>query len=226
LSSFWRDFEKVRPRILGALLDVVSGAIRRLPEIERKPNVELPRLADFHVWGEACEESLGLRPGTFAEAYTANRLESAHIVLESSPAIAALLKFLKRNPEIEDTASGLLDKLGYIDCELKGRPGWPKSPRVLSAILKRAAPNLRQVGIVAVQDTRGGGTEKKKVWRIRGPAPQRKRKAGRKGSKVADKSSSGLGKYLRLKGVRVARTARVAKKRTKFSRERGETRRA
>jgi hypothetical protein len=37
---------------------------------------------------------------------------------------------------------------------------------VLSQILKRVAPNLRQVGIVAVQDTRGGGNKKEKVWRI------------------------------------------------------------
>ena len=42
-KTFWREFDKVRPQILGALLDVVSGAIRHLPEIERKPDAELPR---------------------------------------------------------------------------------------------------------------------------------------------------------------------------------------
>ena len=193
-KQFWAEFEKVRPRILGALLDVVSGAIRTLPEIERRENPELPRLADFHVWGEAAEASLGLEPGTFAEAYIANREEATATVLESSPAICALLGYLRKNPGVHEmTAQGWLDKLAMLgNGNLQQQHGWPRASRVLSAILKRAAPNLRQVGIVAVQDTRGGGDTKKKIWRITGPSdpatpkpkPKPKRpKQGRKGSK-------------------------------------------
>lgn len=191
-KTFWAEFEKVRPKILGALLDIVSGAIRQLPEIERKAETELPRLADFHVWGEAGEVSMGLAPGTFAEAYAANLESSTQIALESSPLISALLRFLKKKPRIEDTAQGLLEKLGYVDFELKGQPGWPKSPRVLSAILKRVAPNLRQVGIVAVQDTRGGGNSKEKIWRIERrdevKPPKSKGVKGRKGRKGSKKT--------------------------------------
>jgi len=165
-KHFWAEFEKVRPKILGALLEVVSGALRRLPEIERKSDTELPRLADFHQWGEAADVPLGLEPGMFVEAYRANREVVTQTVLESSPVVAALLRFVRKNPQVEETAARLLEKLGSIDSEFKTQPGWPKCPRVLSAILKRVAPNLRQVGIVAVQDTRGGGNTKEKVWRI------------------------------------------------------------
>jgi hypothetical protein len=167
-KQFWAEFEEVRPRILGALLDVVSGAIRRLPEIERKSDTELPRLADFHQWGEAAEVPLGLSPGTFAEAYLANREAATQTALESSPVVESLLKFLAKNPRVEDTAARLLEKLGYVDSEQKHSPLWPKTPRVLSAILKRVAPNLRQIGIVAEQGTRGSGNAKEKVWRIEG----------------------------------------------------------
>lgn len=165
-KAFWQEFEKARPLILGALLDVVCGAIRRLPAIERKPDTDLSRMADFEQWGEAAEEPLGLASGTFAEVYAANREAATHVALESSPLVAALLKFLGKNPEVEYTATDLLEKLGLLDYESKRAPGWPKTARVLSQILKRVAPNLRQIGIIAVQDTRGGGKTKEKVWRI------------------------------------------------------------
>jgi Bifunctional DNA primase/polymerase, N-terminal/Primase C terminal 1 (PriCT-1) len=168
-EEFWREFETVRPRILGALLDVVSGAMRRLPEIERRSNANLSRMADFEQWGEAAEESLGLEPGTFAEAYLANREAATQTALESSPLIAALLAYVKKTPKVEDTATNLLEKLGHIDTKLTEMPGWPKTPRVLSQIFKRVAPNLRQVGIVVTQGTRGGGQSKEKIWRIEKP---------------------------------------------------------
>jgi len=175
-KTFWAEFEEVRPLVLGAMLDVVSGAIQRLPEIEQKTDVELPRLADFHMWGQAAEVPLGLDPGTFAEAFTANQEATTRIVLESSPLIQFLLKRLKHVREVEDTAQGLLDTCNNLATGLQQQPGWPKTPRVLSAILRRSAPNLRQIGITAVQDTRGGGNAKEKIWRICDPsAPEPKR---------------------------------------------------
>src|SRR5262249_32258801 len=94
-KSFWADFEKKRPAILGALLDVVCGGIERLPGIEAKPNADLSRMADFEQWGEAVEEPLGLRPGTFAEAYKANREAATQVALDSSPVVASLFTLLE-----------------------------------------------------------------------------------------------------------------------------------
>ncbi len=176
-KQFWAEFEKVQPRILGALLDGVSGAIRRLPDIERKSDAELPRLADFHCWGEAAEESFGFSPGEFAEAYRANRAAATEIALSSNPFVTALLAYLNREEtpnELEQTATELL-KTVRKECGLFApkQPGWPKSARVVSAILKRVAPNLRQIGVVAEQGHRGSGNQKEKVWRVSAPcAPQ------------------------------------------------------
>lgn len=225
-KAFWRDFDEARPLILGALLDVVCGALRRLPDVEAKPGADLSRMADFEQWGEAAEGPLGLAPGTFAEAYAASREAANHTALESSPVVAALLRLLDQKDQKaartlrEDgyTATDLLEQLGWIDPELKKAPGWPKTPRVLSQILKRVAPNLRQVGIVAVQDTRGGGDKKEKVWRIEraepalpDPADGAAEVAPRANGAPKPGATSPLADYLRSRGI--GRGARVAKSR-------------
>ena len=54
-SAFWAAFESARPALLGAFLDVVSGALSRLPDIKLPKK---PRLADFAVWATAIERPL------------------------------------------------------------------------------------------------------------------------------------------------------------------------
>lgn len=163
---------------------------------------DLSRMADFQMWSEACESAMGLAPGEFVEAYAANRETASRIILESSPIVEALLTYLKKNPEpkLEATATELLDKLSVgLNYKLKERPGWPKSPRVLSAILKRVAPNLRQIGIVAVQDTRGGGNDRENVWRITPPptppVQPKKKKPKKKTKKAGSKGRTGSKKH-------------------------------
>lgn len=147
-KEFWAEFERLRPRILGALLDAVSCALRRLPEIEQRADQDLSRMADFEQWATAAEPSLGLQPGEFVEAYRANRAEAGFVALESSPVVSALLKLVRKEPEVKMTATDLLDKLKYVDYDATSRDrNWPKTPRMLSSILRRVAPNLRQVGV-------------------------------------------------------------------------------
>jgi hypothetical protein len=53
---FWKEFEAVRPRILGALLDAAVCGMRTLPNLTI---AHLPRMADFAIWASACEDGLG-----------------------------------------------------------------------------------------------------------------------------------------------------------------------
>lgn len=53
--KFWASFDAAQPRILGALLSAVAGALRDLPQVEL---AQLPRLADFATWVTAAEPSL------------------------------------------------------------------------------------------------------------------------------------------------------------------------
>jgi hypothetical protein len=79
---FWKEFEAVRPRILGALLDAVVCGIRTLPNLTI---AHLPRMADFAIWASACEDGLGLGSGEFLKIYASNRVDARDLALGSSP---------------------------------------------------------------------------------------------------------------------------------------------
>ncbi len=59
-AEFWRAFEEVRPRVLGALLDAAAAGLKNLPRVKLD---QLPRMADFALWISAGEEALGMQAG-------------------------------------------------------------------------------------------------------------------------------------------------------------------
>jgi hypothetical protein len=143
-------FERERPRLLGALLDAVSGALARVESIRLK---RLPRMADFAIWVTAAEEALGWRKGAFLHVYEENRRVVNDLTLEE-PVVDALRKL---DLPWRGTAAELLTTLGPLagerTCALKV---WPASPRKLSEALRRVAPNLRRAGIELVFGRCGG----------------------------------------------------------------------
>jgi hypothetical protein len=80
-DDFWREFEKVRPGILGALLDAVVCGLKNLPTTRLQTS---PRMADFATWIVACEPVLGWPAGAFLRAYERNRSEANDVSLEAS----------------------------------------------------------------------------------------------------------------------------------------------
>ena len=82
-AELWAAFNHERPRILGALLDVVVEGLRRLPET-RLPKP--PRMADFALWATACETSFW-PSGTFWSANCRNRDEAVEGVIEANPSL-------------------------------------------------------------------------------------------------------------------------------------------
>jgi len=141
---FWHQFEKARPRLLGALLDLAVQALRRLPAVHLE---RTPRLADFAVLATAAEGALEMAPGAFMKAYTVNREKANAVALEASP-IASFISKLLRRQSWEGTAEGLLRKLQEMaPDEVQQRRSWPKNPKVLSGMLRRLATSLRRLGI-------------------------------------------------------------------------------
>ncbi|MGD0328455.1 MAG: hypothetical protein ABSB00_01935 [Minisyncoccia bacterium] len=63
------DFELARPKILGAIFDAVAKATAIRPSIKVD---ELPRMADFALWGCAVSEALGIGQKAFLDAYFRN----------------------------------------------------------------------------------------------------------------------------------------------------------
>ena len=67
-TDLWREFERVRPAILGAVLNAVAHGLQVLESV--KPD-RLPRTADFALWATACEPAL-CPAGTVSRTYAAN----------------------------------------------------------------------------------------------------------------------------------------------------------
>jgi hypothetical protein len=143
-SELWAAFDAERPRILGVLLDAVVEGLKRLPETYLP---KLPRMADFALWGTACETALW-PAGTFWSAYCGNRDEAFEGVIDADPIAAAVRALMAKRTEWTGTASNILAALAEAAGERVAKAKtWPDSPRALAGRLRRAAPFLRKAGI-------------------------------------------------------------------------------
>ena len=134
--ALWREFELVRPYILGALLDAAAQGLQMLPRVRLK---RLPRMADFALWATACE--CAFRPaGTIETAYSNNRRDAIENMVDADSVAACVRELMVDRAQWTGSASDLL-QAGT------SRAGWPKSPRALAGRLRRAQTFLRTVGI-------------------------------------------------------------------------------
>ncbi|OQA06040.1 MAG: hypothetical protein BWY65_02296 [Firmicutes bacterium ADurb.Bin373] len=159
-ARFWKDFEKARPGIFGALLDAMVTGLKNIHSVKLK---SLPRMADFAKWVTAAEPALPWQPGEFMAAYTGNRGEAVEAALENDIVAVAVQALLKKG-EWLGTATALLSALrGHIPEHTQKTKAWPKTARVLSGRLRRAATFLRCVGIEIEFGNREPGTGKRLV---------------------------------------------------------------
>jgi hypothetical protein len=145
-EDFWSDYEQDRPRLLGALLDAISTALRCRPEVKLD---QVPRMADFALWVVAAAPSLDLEPADFLKAYDANRAAANAMAVEASPVAAEVSRLIRQRECWEGTATGLLADLnanadGSVDRRARS---WPKNAKALSDALRRVKPNLSKVGV-------------------------------------------------------------------------------
>ncbi|MCI0458977.1 MAG: hypothetical protein L0Z62_18620 [Gemmataceae bacterium] len=158
-SEVWGRYKAVQPHVLGALLDLLSGALRQRGKV--RP-IELPRMADFGLLGGAVERTLGWPEGAFATAYTANRDEQIGTALDASIIYPYLRVVVPAKSHWEGTAADLLALLNREAGERVKARGWPSTARVLSGMLRRLAPTLRRAGIT-VEFTRAGRARQRLV---------------------------------------------------------------
>ena len=177
-AALWRRFEAARPAILGALLEVVAGALHDLPSVHLAGH---PRMADFAEWATAAEGALGRaggwERGAFMRAYQANRRDANEIALDASPVAEALLALLDDATAAPDrrwkgTASDLLAALAQRTSEQGMQSStWPKSPRGLAGALTRLAPNLRRAG-VTIEHKKEGNKKTRMLYLTAAPRPE------------------------------------------------------
>lgn len=144
-AEVWREFECVRPFVLGSLLDAVSHALRNVGRIQLD---QKPRMADFALWATAAEQYFGLERGAFISAFMGNRENANELALDASPIAATLIEFAQQQESWKGKPSELLEEFNRrATDEIKKQQGWPKRSNTLSGAMKRIAPNLRAVGV-------------------------------------------------------------------------------
>lgn len=163
-AILWKRFDEKAPELLGALLDVVVGALAALPGIH-PPAV--PRMAEFAYWGEAVGKHLGWPEGEFIESLMANREAANSAVLEDSAVARNLIRMgqLQGDPWTglcSDLLSALEAQAGVSSATA---PGWPRNPRAFASELTRTSPALRRIGInVEIMSRTKNGRHVRVTW--------------------------------------------------------------
>jgi hypothetical protein len=176
-AGLWRDFEKARPAILGALLEAVSGALGTVESVRLEG---MPRMADFALWATAAEEALGLEPGAFMEAYAGNRREATESALEADPVASGVREFMRERERWRGTPTELWKALNDLtDEDVRHTKAWPSAPNSLTNRLKRLAPALRGVGIEYAEERTGSKGTRLKSLTKKEPAKDRQSRQDR-----------------------------------------------
>ena len=148
------DYDAAKPRILGALLSLVSRVLLELPNVklERKP-----RMADFAkllaTMDRVLADNADGADKCSLDIYLGQRDRIAEAVIESDLVAMAVQSLLDNVDTWSGTATELLAEI----TPAKPPKGWPTTPQSLGGRLRRLTPALEQVGIKLTKDREGHG---------------------------------------------------------------------
>jgi hypothetical protein len=157
-SAAW---ERDRPLVFGALLDLFASALRILPSVKL---AHKQRMADYERFGEAVARALGFEPGEFQRQYAELVRAGIDRALESNAVAQVLDKYFEERISPwnwQGTAGQLYDLLN--NQIIPDRSTWPKSPKGLADQLRRIAPAYRAKGI---EISHLGHSREGALWRI------------------------------------------------------------
>lgn len=143
------------PRLRKSIFDTLVTATQLLEQVRGELR-ELPRMADFAIWGEAFCRAVGYAPLEFYSRLMEKVEETSTIALENDVIAELLFKLfddkqslLYGSNEFECTSSELLKSLVELNEKLKyvGARELPPSPDSLGRKLGELAADLEEVGI-------------------------------------------------------------------------------
>jgi hypothetical protein len=193
--DFWTNFEEKRGLLLGVMFDLISGVLRNLRPLDRRP-----RMADWSDYASALYAHVGWGRKQFQEDWQAEEDRQHETALEGILG-TALLNHFKESFEPEahwrkpvevlvETPEELL-KGCRTHADLDVQRFLPKSASAFMREFNRLIPALQHKGYGIREGTKGKGRESRKVleiWRVPqppdGPSPNGSadRSAGSAGS--------------------------------------------
>jgi hypothetical protein len=155
-AKFEAAFQAARPALFGAILSALAVGLKNLAATTL---TDLPRMADYAVWGTACEPAYA-RKGDLMKVLACTKVDAVDDVLEHSVAAQVLRTHLRRmkTTRWETTASALYAQLRLtaVQLEVIKSNQWPADGQRLMRELNIIVPQLRAVGIKIMRGKRTG----------------------------------------------------------------------
>ncbi len=155
------EFNRIKIDLLGQIFITLQKALRIKDDV-RTEIKELPRMADFAIWGETISQVMGYSKGAFMEQYQKTISESNEILVESTPIISYVLEMIGDKTEalipVGSFFEGLRNYAEKNKFDTKAHT-FPKAPNKLRNSIYRIKPLLRENGyeINIIRNTQNNG---------------------------------------------------------------------
>jgi hypothetical protein len=182
-SEIIAEFQSLRSDLLGYIFDTLVKALQIKPTLRLQ---NLPRMADFAIWGEAIARAMGYQDMKFLNAYYENIGKQNIEAVESNILGQTVLRFIDGWHDASgdywhDSTSKLLEKLNSIAAKSGTNTYskyWPKSTDSLTRKLRTIASSLKEgyeIGVDVTRDTTGTISGRKgasivRIWKFASPA--------------------------------------------------------
>jgi hypothetical protein len=151
-SELLKEFELVKPIILGGFLDAIVKAMNIYPDVKLD---KMPRMADFYRWGYAIAEGLDGKGEQFIEDYRLNVELQKELLVEDNLLTQAIINKMDTVHEIWETTVGAAFKeLKLIVNPDKSDPTFPRDSKTLARSLESVKATLNSEGITFIKGKR------------------------------------------------------------------------
>lgn len=148
------QFLELRPKLLGYIFDMLVKTLQIKPTIRLN---DLPRMADFAIWGEAIARAMGYKDLEFINAYYDNIGKQNVEAIENHPFGQAIARFMGENEVLKGSPIDVLDALeifAHNNGIKTDHKLWPKSPNMVTRRLNQIRSTLLEGLGIDVQITR------------------------------------------------------------------------
>jgi hypothetical protein len=156
-------YEQHRPRVFGAVLDALGGALR---DADLASVGVPPRMADAALFVTAAEAMMGVAEGTFLEALKEAKGEALSETVHGSPFIEAVIRLMAGRDTWYGSPAELLEDAAAAAGEMKHSRAWPSSAGQGTTEVEENSIALEEHGIVAETRIREHGGSRSRRTRL------------------------------------------------------------
>jgi hypothetical protein len=113
-SDIMAEFMQLRPQLLGFIFDTLVKTLQIKATLKLD---DLPRMADFALWGEAIARALDYNDLEFVQAYYNNIGKQNIEAIEANPFALAIAKFFVDKEELMGSPQEILDVMEGVAAE-------------------------------------------------------------------------------------------------------------